>query len=123
MVFIQTTRKRKLQLQSGLVKSTETKKMQEYLITEQIKWKFHLSRAQWQGGQLERMVGLVKPSLFKATGRANLTKQELDENLLDLEIVLNNRPLICIEEDIQMPVLTPNTLLYGQPNDSRKAIR
>ena len=69
------------------------------------------------------MVGLVKPSLFKATGRANLTKQELDENLLDLEIVLNNRPLICIEEDIQMPVLTPNTLLYGQPNDSRRAIR
>ena len=51
------------------------------------------------------MVGLVKPSLFKATGRANLTKQELDENLLDLEIVLNNRPLICIEEDIQMPVI------------------
>ena len=60
------------------------------------------------------MVGLVKQSLFKATGRTNLTKQE-QESLLDIEIVLNNRTLIFIEEDIQMPVLTPNALLYGQP--------
>ena len=78
--------------------------MQEYLIKEPIKWKFNLSRAPWSGGQLERMVGLVKQSLFKATGRANLTKQELEEILLDIEIVLNNRPLIYIKEDIQMPV-------------------
>ena len=61
------------------------------------------------------MVELVKQSLFKAIGRANLTKQELEEILLDIEIVLNNQPLIYIEYDIQMPGLTPNTLLYGQP--------
>ena len=67
------------------------------------------------GGQFERMVGLVKQYLFKATGRANLTKEELEEILLDMEIVLNSRPLIYIEGNIQMPVLTPNTLLYGQP--------
>ena len=64
--------------------------MQEYLINEQIKWKFNLIRAPWWGGQFERMVGLVKQSLFKATGRANLTKQELEEILPDTEIVLNN---------------------------------
>ena len=64
--------------------------MQEYLINEQIKWKFNLSRAPWWGGQFERMVGLVKQSLFKTTGRANLTKQELEEILPDTEIVLNN---------------------------------
>ena len=67
------------------------------------------------GGQFERMVGLVKQYLFKATGRANLTKQELEEILLDMEIVLNSRPLIYIKDNIQMPLLTPNTLLYGQP--------
>ena len=88
--------------------------MQEYLINEQIKWKFNLIRAPWWGGQFERMVGLVKQSLFKATGRANLTKQELEEILPDTEIVLNNWSLIYVEEDIQMPVLTSNTLLHGQ---------
>ena len=89
-------------------------KMEEYLIKEQIEWKFNLSRAPWWGGEFQRIGGLVKQSLFKAIQRAHLTKQELEEILLDIEIVLNNRPLIYIEDDIQMPVLTPNLLFYGQ---------
>ena len=98
--------------------------MQEYLIKEQIKWKFKLSRAPCWGEQFERMVGLVKQSLFKATGRANLTKQELEEILLDRELVLNYRPLIYIEDDIQMPVLIPNTfVVWATYNDSRRATR
>ena len=54
------------------------------------------------------MAGLVKQYLIKATGRDSPTKQELEEILLDIEIVRHNRPLIYIEEDIQMPVLTHN---------------
>ena len=52
------------------------------------------------------MAELVKQYLIKATGRETLTKQELEEILLDIEIVRHNRPLIYIGEDIQMPVLT-----------------
>ena len=44
---------------------------------------------------------------------ARLTKQKLKEILLNIETVLDNWPLIYIEEDIQMPILTPNTLLCG----------
>ena len=61
------------------------------------------------------MVELVKQSLFKATGRTNLTKQELEEILKGIEIVMNNGLLVYIEGVIQIPVLTPNALLYGQP--------
>ena len=43
---------------------------------------------------------MVKQSLFKATGRVDLTKEELEEILLDIEIVLNNLPLIYLEGDI-----------------------
>ena len=49
--------------------------MQEFLVTEQVKWKFNLSRAPQWGGQFERMVELVKQCLYKATGKAKLTKQ------------------------------------------------
>ena len=45
----------------------------------------------------------------------HITKQELEEVLLDIAIVLNNQPLMYIEDDIQMPVLITDTLLYGQP--------
>ena len=83
-------------------------------MTEQVKWKFSLSRAPWWGGQFERMVGLVKQCLYKATRRAKLTKQELEEVILGTEINLNNRPLMYIEDDIQFLVLTPNILICGQ---------
>ena len=61
------------------------------------------------------MVGLIKQSLYKATGRAILTKKELQEVILDTEINLNNRPLMYIDDDIQFPVLAPNILIHGQP--------
>lgn len=35
--------------------------------------------------------------------------------LLDVELVLNNRPLSYVEEDHQMPILIPNNLMFGQP--------
>ena len=89
--------------------------MQEYLIKEEIQWKFNLIRAPWWDGQFERMVGLVKQFLYKTTGRANLSQNKFEEIVLDIEVTLNNRPLMYLEENIQMSVLTPNTLLYRQP--------
>ena len=90
-------------------------KCQNYLIQQEIMWKFNLSRAPWWGGQFERMIGLVKQSLYKVTGRANLSKEELQDIMLDIEITLNNRPLTYLEDDIQHSVLTPNVLIYGEP--------
>ena len=39
-----------------------------------------------------------------------LTWNEFEEVLLDIELTLNNRPLIYIEDDKQLPVLAPNTI-------------
>ena len=90
-------------------------RMQEFLVTEQVKWKFNLCRAPWWGGQFERMVELVKQCLYKTTGKSKLTKQELEEVILDTEINLNNQPLMYIDGDIQFLILTPNILIHGQP--------
>ena len=89
--------------------------MQEFLVTKQVKWKFNLSRVPWWGGQFKRMVGLVKQCLYKATGKAKLTKQELEEVIVDTEINLNKRLLMYLDDDIQFPVLTLNILIHGQP--------
>ena len=62
------------------------------------------------------MVGLVKQSLYKTIGNGYLTWSELKDVLLDVEVTLNNRPLGYVEDDVQLPLLTPNTLLFGQPN-------
>ena len=64
----------------------------------------------------ERMVGLVKNSLYKVVGSTKLTYKELQDVLLDIQIVLNNRPLTYCEDDVQLPVLTPNLLILGKAN-------
>ena len=88
--------------------------LQNMLARREIKWQFNLSRAPWWGGQLERLVGLVKQALYKVTGHAVLTWKELTEVVLDIEIALRNGPLSYMEDDIQLPTLTPNVLLYGE---------
>lgn len=91
-------------------------KLSDFLAQQQISWQFNLSRAPWWGGQFERMVGLVKEAMRKRIGNAQLTYDELKELLLDVKVALNNRALSYVEEDVQLPVLTPNSMLYTQPN-------
>lgn len=90
--------------------------LNEFLSRQEIKWQFNLSKAPWWGGQFERMVGIVKRSLQKAIGNGFLTCTELEEVILDVEVTVNNWPLSCVEDDVQLPILTPNSLLFGQPN-------
>ena len=99
-----------------LRKAMKDEQMHNWLAKQQITGQFNLSRAPWWGGQFERMVGLVKKALYKTMGKANLSWNELEEILLDIEIVLNNRPLSYVESDIQMPILTPNDLMMVRPN-------
>ena len=97
-------------------KAMQNEAVHDFLANNHITWKFNLSRAPWWGGQFERMVGLVKQALYKNVGRATLTWNKLADLLKDVEPMLNNRPLGYVEDDVQMPVLTPNIMLFGQPN-------
>ena len=87
-----------------------------YLAKQDIKWQFNLPRAPWCGGQFERLIGLMKKSLFKVIGGAKLKFSELEEVILDVEVALNNRPLSYVEDDLQFPVLTPNVMMFGKDN-------
>ena len=60
------------------------------------------------------MVGLMKQCLHKSVGKANLKWNKLEEILLDIENTLNNRPFCYLEDDIQFPIVTPNTFVYGE---------
>ena len=96
-------------------KVMKSEQLQNQLAHQGIKWQFNLSRAPWWGGQFERLVGLVKRALYKGIGRASLSWNELEELLLDVEVTLNNRPLCYVEDDVQLPVLTPSAMMFGQP--------
>lgn len=99
-----------------LKKIRNDEQFNDWLAKQKINWQFNLSRAPWWGGQFERLVGLTKQALYKSIGKGNLRWQELEEVLLDVETTLNNRPLSYVEDDVQMPILTPSAMLFGQPN-------
>ena len=99
-----------------LRKAMKDEQLHDWLGKMKIVWQFNLSRAPWWGGQFERMVGLVKQALYKTKGKSKLTWNQLEEVLLDIEIALNNRPLSYVEDDIQLPILTPQTTTIGRPN-------
>ena len=50
--------------------------------------------------QFEKLIGIMKQSMYKAIGNGQLRWYELEEVILDVEITLNNRPLGYVEDDI-----------------------
>ena len=97
-----------------LANINKDQKLPDFLSSETILWKFNVSKAPWWGGQFERLIGLIKASLYRTIRKAQLTWAELEEVLLDIEIILNNRPLTSIEEEIDYPILTLNSLIFGR---------
>ena len=70
---------------------------------------------------------MLKNALYKTVGKSKLELHELAEVLTDIETTLNNRLLTYMEEDIEFPVLRPNSLVLGQqliiPNEDPENIQ
>ena len=64
-----------------------------------IKRHFNWVLAQWQGGFFERLVRSVKEILKKNLRNYKITFDELQTILLELELIINNRPLTHIYTD------------------------
>ena len=75
-----------------------------------IEWNFTPSRAPWFGGLYERMIGCLKKELDKLTHADEFTKHDFKKNLLEIERVLNSRP---ITSGLKEEIITPNHILQG----------
>ena len=92
--------------------TTPPPKLQGYLESHNIEWKFNLSRAPWWSGQFERLIGVVKKAMDKVIGRGSLFWNELIDVLLEVETQVNRRPLNYVEDDPDLPILTAATFLF-----------
>lgn len=80
-----------------------------------ITWQFIPKRAPWFGGFWERMIGLTKVSLKKILGNACVTMETLQTVIVEIEALLNDRPLTHVSSSIDdLEPLTPAHLLYGR---------
>lgn len=88
--------------------------VKQHFAKEHMKWTFNLEKAPWWGGVFERLVRSVKRCLKKTISGAKLTYEELLTVVIEVEMILNCRPLSFVSsEDFEEP-LTPSHLLCGR---------
>ena len=88
--------------------------VQEHLVSQGSQWIFNIERAPWWGGVFERLIKSTKRCLRKMVGRANFSLDELLTAVLEIEAVINSRPLSYVSStDCEEP-LTPSHLVIGR---------
>ena len=82
--------------------------LNEFTSNQGIRWRFIVELAPWMGGFYERLVGLTKRALRKTIGTRYLTQRQLATVLTEVKAVINTRPLVYVDDDINSSViLTP----------------
>ena len=94
-----------------------------------VTWKFIVERAAWWGGFWERLIQTVKHTLKKVIGRSCLSFGELNKRLVEVEGIVNARPLTYVYDELDGInfALTPSHLINGRrlqntPNSSHLEI-
>ena len=91
-------------------------RLSEYFMTKGVRWRFIPELSPFQGGFWERMVRSTKRCLTKVIGRALLSYDELATIIIEIESVINSRPITYVVDDsdgISYP-LTRSQLINGR---------
>jgi len=73
-------------------------------------WDFIPVKAPWFGGIYERLIQVMKKELLKMTRGAILTYEEFKDHVIEVESIINDRPLQAVGDD---EIITPSKLIYG----------
>ena len=88
-------------------------KLSEELISLQIKWKFIIETSSWWDDFWDRLVQSTKQILRKSLFHATVTYKELLTLIVEIEGILNCRPITYVYDDEISKPLTPSHLIYG----------
>lgn len=92
------------------------KELVDYLLSEEIEWRFIPPRAPHFGGLWEAGVKSFKTHLKKTIGNSKLTIEEFLTLVTQIEAVLNSRPITPLSSDSSdFNPLTPGHFLIGRP--------
>ena len=78
----------------------------------------------WMEGFYERLVGITKTALKKTIGKLYLTHTQLQTIITEVEAVINSRPLVYVDDDLENEIITPNHFLsLNTKNGTTELIR
>jgi len=89
-----------LSVAEELTELFQSQSLKESLSKQGVNWQFISKRAPWYGGFLERLIGLTKTTLKKVLGRASVDLTTLQTIIVEIEAILNDRPLTYVSSDV-----------------------
>nr|XP_055050912.1 uncharacterized protein LOC129436685 [Misgurnus anguillicaudatus] len=93
--------------------------LQTQLAKQKIQFQYNPPNAPHFGGTWEREIRSVKAALRSTIGSQTLTEEVLRTLLIEVESILNAKPLGYVSSDVGDPdPVTPNYLLMGRPDSS-----
>ncbi|KAJ8369248.1 hypothetical protein SKAU_G00092760 [Synaphobranchus kaupii] len=96
-----------------------TPTLQTQLAKQKIQFRFNPPNAPHFGGVWEREICSVKDALRKTLGVKTVSEEVLRTVLIEVEGILNSKPLGYVSSDVADPdPVTPNLLLMGRPDSS-----
>ena len=103
------------EFQAALATEMNKKDIDAYLSQKGCEWIFNSPHASHTGGIWERMVGVsrkILDAMLSELGSKNLTHEVLSTLMAEVSAIINNRPLVPVSNDPEMPeILTPATIL------------
>ena len=86
----------------------------DLLSTLGTEWLFNAEKAPWWGGVFERLVKSTKRCLTKFIGQAKFSLDELHTAVVEVESIINSRPLTYLSpSDLEEPLI-PSHLIAGK---------
>ena len=101
------------------LKVWDQERIQTTLTQKGIEWKFNPPAASHQGGVWERLIRLIRRILHSLIGERLLNDEALRTFLVEVEKILNDRPITSVSSDPQdLEALTTNHILLLRRNPS-----
>ena len=103
-------------------KSFKSNETEAYYKEINVTWKPILEKSPWWGGFYERLIAILKSALQKIVGSAKLNFEELHTVLVQIENMMNTRPLTYLSEENCDEHITPSHLMYGRNINRRNIV-
>uniref|UniRef100_A0AAF5Q0A4 Integrase catalytic domain-containing protein n=1 Tax=Wuchereria bancrofti TaxID=6293 RepID=A0AAF5Q0A4_WUCBA len=91
-------------LLNELDKLRQEPKVQAFLRPLNIEWKHTVPHAPWAGGLYERLISIFKSIFRVAVGKQLLDSSEMTTVAIEIEAIINSRPLTIIDDETMQPL-------------------
>ncbi|MBM6549314.1 DDE-type integrase/transposase/recombinase, partial [Streptococcus dysgalactiae] len=100
-----------------MLHNVDQRKIEEDLLRHEIQWNFQPPNASHRGGLWESMIRSVRRVLAAVSNQQRLTDESLLTFVIEVERIVNDRPLVPVYDDPDAPrVLRPSDLLLLRPD-------